>query len=199
MIYSIVIGFVCLISFAATITGVALLLLKKKKLMGILFTSIGGAIFLISCLIGLSAFIYYVSEQNTSNDTEISSDYNEGYTDDYSDEDYMELSFGDEGKSSEDATVLVKQPTTYEVDERGIDKYYKVDVKMRNDGKEPIYVSAKDFYLFQYDAADYAEIEKKDYFHEKIEPGKTVSFSIYYEYLGDDGFLEMEYDNLIWN
>ncbi len=199
MIYSIIIGLVCLISFAATITGVAFLLLKKKKLMGVLFTSIGGAAFLLSCLTGLAAFIFYMSEHSASSDTGISSDYSDGYTDEYSDEDYLELSYGEEGKSSENATVLVKEPTTYKVDERGIDKYYKVDVRMRNDGKEPIYVSAKDFYLFQYDADDYADVEKKDYFHEKIDPGKTVSFSIYYEYLGDDGFLEMEYDNLIWN
>ncbi|EMG27633.1 hypothetical protein X560_0611 [Listeria fleischmannii 1991] len=198
MIYSVIIGLVSFISFACLITGVAFLLLKKKKLMGILFTSIGGSVFLISCLALFAAFLFYVSEQTTS-DANIESDYSESYDDEYSDEDYTELSFNEEGKSTEDATVMVKKPTIYKVDERGIEKYYKVDVKMRNDSKEPIYVSAKDFYLFQYDADDYADVEKKDYFHEKIDPGKSVSFSIYYEYLGDVGYLEMEYDNLIWN
>ncbi|EUJ64462.1 DUF4352 domain-containing protein [Listeria fleischmannii] len=199
MIYSVIIGLVSFISFAGLITGVAFLLLKKKKLMGILFTSIGGSVFLISCLALLAAFLFYVSEQTASSNANIESDYSESYDDEYSDEDYTELSFNEEGKSTENATVMVKKPTIYKVDERGIDKYYKVDVKMRNDSKEPIYVSAKDFYLFQYDADDYADVEKKDYFHEKIDPGKSVSFSIYYEYLGDVGYLEMEYDNLIWN
>ncbi|SQC71954.1 Uncharacterised protein [Listeria fleischmannii subsp. fleischmannii] len=144
MIYSVIIGLVSFISFACLITGVAFLLLKKKKLMGILFTSIGGSVFLISCLALFAAFLFYVSEQTTS-DANIESDYSESYDDEYSDEDYTELSFNEEGKSTEDATVMVKKPTIYKVDERGIEKYYKVDVKMRNDSKEPIYVSAKDF------------------------------------------------------
>ncbi|WP_167627972.1 DUF4352 domain-containing protein [Listeria valentina] len=195
-----ILGIIAFFAFVLLIMGIVFLFLKIRKVTAIWFVSAGGAVLLISLFIFSGAFLYYIS-QETSAEAQVKEETNASSADefyeDYEDE-YDELTFGMKGQSSEQATIQVSKPHVQKIDERGLDKAYQIEVTIQNKNSEPIYVSAKDFYLYNYGKDDYPTVLKKDYFHEKIEAGKTVNFNIYYKYLGK-GELEVEYDNLIWH
>ncbi|EUJ33355.1 hypothetical protein MFLO_03435 [Listeria floridensis FSL S10-1187] len=199
MVFIGILGIISFFAFVLLIIGIVLLFIKVKKWLAVTFVSVGGGILLISLIVFTGAFLFYVTEANNQNVQveESSKAASDNFYDEYDDE-YLELDFGKEGKNTEQVVVKVTKPTTGDLDERGIDKYYKMNVTMRNDSKETVYVSAKDFFLYNYEKDEYPEVLKKDYFHEKIDPGKTVTFSIYYQYIGK-GKLEVEYDNLLWH
>lgn len=195
-----ILGIIAFFAFVLLIMGIVFLFLKIRKVTAIWFVSTGGAILLISLFVFSGTFLYYIS-QETSNgvqveDSTTASSEDEFY-EDYGDE-YEELEFGAKGISSEEASVQVSKPQVQKLDERGLDKAYEISVTIKNNSSEPIYISAKDFYLYNYGKDDYPKVLKKDYFHEKIEVSKTASFKIYYKYIGK-GELEVEYDNLIWH
>ncbi|WP_239253984.1 DUF4352 domain-containing protein [Listeria ilorinensis] len=196
-----------ILSLIGLVGGILILILRKKKPLGITLISVSGVVFLfLSCwFIGQLLFSVYqdyekaVSEENTS--AALNPNYGDGsdsYTDDYFD-DYREGAFGNTMTTSNQIVVTVSKPSTGDLDERGLEKYYKIDVAITNHSDENLYVSADDFYLYDYTTDIYPDVIDKDYFHEKIEPGKSANFSVYFDYIDDDAELEVEYADLIWS
>ncbi|WP_099221198.1 DUF4352 domain-containing protein [Listeria costaricensis] len=196
-----------ILSLIGLIGGILILVLRKKKPLGITLLSVSGVVFLfLSCyFIGHLFFSIYQGYEKTATEENaaeaLDPDYGNGsddYSDDYFD-DYTEGAFGSTMTTSNQIVVTVSKPSTGNLDERGLDKYYKIDVAITNNSDENLYVSADDFYLYDYTTDMYPDVIDKDYFHEKIEPGKSANFSVYFDYVDDDAELEVEYADLIWS